>query len=71
MGTNDTTALATVIGQSVLRKEDARFLTGTGQYTSDVALPRQTYACFLRSPHAHATIRAIDAVKAKTSPGVV
>src|SRR6185312_3421120 len=71
MGTNDTTALASVIGQPVLRKEDARFLTGTGQYTADVAMPRQTFAYFLRSPHAHATIRGIDVVKAKASPGVV
>src|SRR6185312_8113563 len=71
MGANDTTGLASVIGQPVLRKEDARFLSGTGQYTDDVSLPRQTYAFFLRSPHAHATIRAIDVVKAKTSRGVV
>ena len=71
MGTNDTTALASVIGQPVLRKEDARFLTGTGQYTADVVMPRQAHAYFLRSPHAHATIRGIDVVKAKASPGVV
>ncbi|HXU66511.1 MAG TPA: molybdopterin cofactor-binding domain-containing protein, partial [Casimicrobiaceae bacterium] len=71
MGTNDAAAVASVIGQPVLRKEDARFLTGTGQYTADVAMPRQTFAYFLRSPHAHATIRGIDVVKAKASPGVV
>ena len=71
MGTNDTAALASVIGQPVLRKEDARFLTGAGQYTGDVSLPRQTYAQFLRSPHAHATIRAIDVARAKTMPGMV
>ncbi|HTL77757.1 MAG TPA: xanthine dehydrogenase family protein molybdopterin-binding subunit, partial [Casimicrobiaceae bacterium] len=71
MGTNDTAALVSVIGASVLRKEDARFLTGTGQYTSDVTMPRQTHAYFLRSPHAHATIRGIDAAKARTMPGVV
>ena len=71
MGTNDTTTLASVIGQPVLRKEDARFLTGTGQYTGDVSMPRQTCAYFLRSPHAHAVIRSIDVVKAKTLPGVV
>src|SRR4051794_6632769 len=71
MGTNDTAALASTIGQPVLRKEDARFLTGTGQYTGDVSMPRQSYAYFLRSPHAHAAIRSIDAVKAKTLPGVV
>ncbi|HLX30426.1 MAG TPA: xanthine dehydrogenase family protein molybdopterin-binding subunit [Casimicrobiaceae bacterium] len=71
MGTNETPTLASVIGQPVLRKEDARFLTGTGQYTGDVSLPRQTYAYFLRSPHAHATIRAIDVVNGKAMPGVV
>jgi carbon-monoxide dehydrogenase large subunit len=59
------------IGQSVKRKEDARFLTGSGQYTDDVALPNQTHAYFLRSPHAHAKIRGIDTAKAKQAPGVV
>jgi aerobic carbon-monoxide dehydrogenase large subunit len=59
------------IGQSVKRKEDARFLMGAGQYTDDVALPNQTYAYFLRSPHAHANIRAIDTSKAKKAPGVI
>jgi len=70
MGANDS-ALASAIGQPVLRKEDARFLTGTGQFTDDVTMGRQTYAFFLRSPHAHATIRAIDVTKAKAAPGVV
>ena len=67
MGANDTG----VIGQSVRRKEDERFLTGAGQYTDDVTLPHQTYAYFLRSPHAHAKIRSIDTAKAKAAPGVV
>ncbi|MFI4904201.1 MAG: xanthine dehydrogenase family protein molybdopterin-binding subunit [Burkholderiales bacterium] len=67
MGAND----KGVIGQRVLRKEDARFLTGSGQYTDDVTLPHQAYATFLRSPHAHATIRGIDAAKAKAAPGVL
>ena len=60
-----------VIGKAVRRKEDARFLTGTGQYTDDVNQPNQTQAFFLRSPHAHAKIRGIDTAKAKASPGVV
>src|SRR6476646_1874538 len=71
MGTNDSTLLAGTVGKPVLRKEDARFLTGTGQFTDDVSMPRQAYAHFLRSPHAHATIRAIDTQKAKAAPGVV
>ena len=60
-----------VIGQSVLRKEDARFLTGSGQYTDDVTLPRQTHAVFVRSPHAHAKIRSVDTSAAKAAPGVL
>ncbi len=62
---------APVIGQSIKRKEDFRFLTGTGTYTDDVTLPGQTYAYFLRSPHAHAKLRGIDTSKAKAAPGVV
>src|SRR5512139_2837906 len=59
------------IGASVRRKEDYRFLTGSGQYTDDVNPPNHVHAFFLRSPHAHAKIRRIDAAKAKAAPGVV
>jgi carbon-monoxide dehydrogenase large subunit len=59
------------IGKSVERKEDYRFLTGAGQYTDDVAMPGQTYAYFLRSPHAHAKIKKIDTAAAKKAPGVL
>jgi aerobic carbon-monoxide dehydrogenase large subunit len=64
-------ARATFIGSSVERKEDYRFLTGAGQYTDDISLPRQSYGCFLRSPHAHARIRAIDTTAARGAPGVL
>jgi len=47
-------AVQPLIGRSIERKEDYRFLTGAGQYTDDIILPQQTYAWFLRSPHAHA-----------------
>ena len=67
MGANDTG----LIGQAVRRKEDKRSLTGAGQYTDDVTMARQTYAYFLRSPHAHAKLRGIDTSKAKGAPGVV
>jgi aerobic carbon-monoxide dehydrogenase large subunit len=60
-----------ISGQAVKRKEDYRFLTGSGQYTDDVTLPGQTHAYFLRSPHAHAGIRSIDTEKARAAPGVV
>ncbi|CAM5782160.1 xanthine dehydrogenase family protein molybdopterin-binding subunit [Rhizobacter fulvus] len=59
------------IGQSVKRREDARFLTGAGQYTDDVVMHGQTYAAFLRSPHAHARIKSINLDAAKKAPGVV
>jgi aerobic carbon-monoxide dehydrogenase large subunit len=59
------------IGQPVRRVEDRRFLTGRGNYVDDLALPRQAYAFMLRSPHAHAHIRAIDTAAAATMPGVL
>ena len=62
---------APLIGARVLRKEDYRFLTGTGQYTDDVALPNQSYAAFVRSPHAHAVLKKINSEKAKKAPGVL
>ncbi|MFM7531634.1 MAG: xanthine dehydrogenase family protein molybdopterin-binding subunit [Rubrivivax sp.] len=58
------------IGKPMQRREDARFLTGAGQYTDDVVLPGQTYGVFLRSPHAHARIRSIDLAAAQAAPGV-
>ena len=59
------------IGQSVKRKEDPRFLTGRGQYVSDIELARQTHAVFIYSTHAHADIKAIDTAAAEAAPGVV
>ena len=63
---------STGFGASVLRKEDQRFLTGNGRYTDDINLPGgQCYAYFLRSPHAHAKIEAIDISHASQMPGVI
>jgi carbon-monoxide dehydrogenase small subunit len=50
---------ATGIGQPVRRREDIRFITGSGQYTDDINRPGQSYAVFVRSPHAHAKVGAI------------
>ena len=60
-----------MIGQPVTRKEDWRLLTGRGRFSDDVNLPGQAYAVFVRSPHAHAHIRAIDTVAARAMPGVL
>ena len=50
---------ASGVGASLLRKEDARHLRGRGQFVSDVQLPRMQDVAFVRSPHAHARIKAI------------
>ncbi len=59
------------LGLARKRLEDARFLTGTGRYTDDVAPAGQAAAVVVRSPHAHARIRAIDVAAALPSPGVL
>jgi len=58
-------------GQSTLRVEDARLLTGHGRYTDDLARPGLLYGVTLRSPHAHARITGIDTSAAMDVPGVV
>ena len=62
---------STGIGAPVRRKEDKRFITGHGRYVDDINRPGQAHACFVRSPHAHATIKGIDASAALKMPGVV
>ncbi len=63
--------MASLVGSRVERKEDKRFLTGKGRYTSDINIANQTYAIFVRSPHARAQIKKIDTSKALKSSGVV
>ena len=58
------------IGARVLRKEDKRFVTGNGKYTDDVTNFGQCYAAFVRSPHAHATVKSIDKSAAEAMAGV-
>lgn len=59
------------IGARVARKEDKRFVTGKGRYVDDIRLHGMTYAHFVRSPHAHAKVKGIDAAEAMKKPGVV
>ncbi len=59
------------IGQSVPRKEDARFIRGRGNYVDDVKLPGMVYLDIVRSPYAHARILKIDKSKALAIPGVL
>ncbi|NDH25230.1 MAG: xanthine dehydrogenase family protein molybdopterin-binding subunit, partial [Rhodobacteraceae bacterium] len=59
------------IGASSKRREDIRFLTGTGQYTDDINVQGQAYVHFLRSSVAHGRINSVDTSTAATMPGVV
>jgi len=59
------------IGRSVPRPNLDRLAQGRAQYVSDVTLPRMAHAAFVRSPHAHARIVAIDTAAAKRAPGVI
>jgi carbon-monoxide dehydrogenase large subunit len=59
------------IGAAPRRKEDLRFLTGRGNYVSDIKRPGMAHGVFVRSPHAHAVLRGIDATATLDSPGVL
>ena len=59
------------IGQPVPRFEDPRLLRGQGRFVDDVSLPGQACMVVVRSPHAAARIRSIDAAAAARAPGVL
>src|SRR5713101_8042965 len=59
------------IGRSLLRREDRRLLMGQGQFVADLVLPRMLHAVLVRSPVAHARIRAVDLSRAAAAPGVM
>src|ERR1700689_2466421 len=68
---HDSAATGSGIGQPVRRREDFRLVRGGGRYTADENLPGQVYAVMVRSPHAHARIRAIATEEARAAPGVL
>ena len=59
------------IGRPMPRFEDLRLVRGAGRYTDDVSVPGQTFAAFVRTPHAHARIVGIDISAAHRRPGVL
>ncbi len=63
MNESDQTHLAVLpahgVGASLLRKEDARFMTGRGQFVGDIRMPGMLDVAFVRSPVAHARLGAI------------
>ncbi|HUC63615.1 MAG TPA: xanthine dehydrogenase family protein molybdopterin-binding subunit [Alphaproteobacteria bacterium] len=60
-----------VFGMDVKRIEDPRLLTGHGRYVDDFHLPGMVQAAFVRSSHAHALVKGIDAARATALPGVI
>jgi aerobic carbon-monoxide dehydrogenase large subunit len=58
------------IGDAVARREDERLVTGRGRFVGDIAAPAALHAVFVRSPHAHARIVAIDTNAARARDGV-
>ena len=59
------------IGQGIKRFEDVRLVRGEGRFHADVDLPGQVHTVIVRSMHAHARIRGIDAAAALSAPGVL
>src|SRR6266511_2228949 len=59
------------IGRSVPRPNLARLTQGRAQFVSDITLPRMAHLAYVRSPHPHARIKAIDSAAAKKAPGVI
>jgi aerobic carbon-monoxide dehydrogenase large subunit len=60
-----------IIGDAPRRREDERFVTGSGRYLDDLAFPGLTHAVVLRSPHAHALIERIGTGRARAAQGVL
>ncbi|HFQ15633.1 MAG TPA: xanthine dehydrogenase family protein molybdopterin-binding subunit [Rhodobacteraceae bacterium] len=59
------------IGDATKRREDVRFLTGSGHYTDDINLPGQAHVAFLRSDVAHGRLNRVDTAAAAAMPGVL
>lgn len=59
------------MGKSRLRKEDARFIQGKGNYVDDIKLPNMVFMDIVRSPVAHARIKRINKEEALKIPGVL
>jgi carbon-monoxide dehydrogenase large subunit len=65
------TEVRSVIGDRPKRREDLRFITGEGNYLDDLQFVGLSHAAVLRSPHAHALIKGVDARAAQRMPGVL
>jgi aerobic carbon-monoxide dehydrogenase large subunit len=59
------------VGKRLKRKEDPRLIQGISHYTDDLKMPNMLHCVLVRSPHAHAEIRAIRVDAARALPGIV
>src|SRR5439155_2470208 len=59
------------VGHPPTRTEDSKLRTGRGQYVDDITEPGLAHLAFLRSPHAHARLKALRTDAARKAPGVV
>src|SRR5437867_2011661 len=59
------------VGRPLKRTEDPKLITGRGQYVEDITVPGLAHLAFLRSPHAHARLKALRTDAARKAPGVV
>src|ERR1700759_4667626 len=62
---------AQLLGRSLNRLEDERFLRGQGRYVADLAPPGALHGAVVRSTHAHARIISVETDKARAMPDVV
>jgi len=63
--------MAEFAGEVIRRREDPRLITGMGQFVDDLRVPDCVHVAVVRSPHAHARLRAIDGEAARRAPGVL
>src|SRR5437868_3757519 len=71
MSTDPHVSAGRVFGRSVPRLEDRPLVRGQGQFVGDIAFPHQLHMRVVRSPYAHALLRAVDVSAALGAPGVV
>lgn len=64
-------APSVAVGQPVRRREDPLLVQGQGSYTDDLGFEGQLFAAFVRSPHAHGVLRAVETADARAMKGVV
>jgi putative selenate reductase molybdopterin-binding subunit len=58
------------VGKAERRVDSVKLATGRGTFVDDLVVPGLLHARILRSPHAHARIKRIDAARARALPGV-